>query len=50
MTPAGTRVVPRASSKQKKLLEAKYRIFMDSIGIQKRWRKEMEEALEDLKE
>ena len=50
MTPVGTRVAPNASSKQKRLLEAKYRIFRESVEIQKRWRKEMEEALRDPKE
>ena len=44
MTPHGTMVVPAASEKEKKLLEAKYKIFRESIDIQKRWRKEMEEA------
>ncbi|KAJ7265859.1 FGGY family of carbohydrate kinase [Mycena haematopus] len=44
MTPAGTRVGPAASAKDKKLLEAKYKIFRESIEIQKRWRDEMEEA------
>ncbi|KAF8211569.1 Pentulose kinase [Mycena galopus ATCC 62051] len=44
MTPPGTRVAPAASPKEKKLLEAKYKIFRESIEIQKRWRKEMEEA------
>lgn len=44
MTPAGTMVVPAASAKEKKLLEAKYKIFLEAIDIQRRWRKEMEEA------
>ncbi|TFK85067.1 Pentulose kinase [Polyporus arcularius HHB13444] len=44
MTPAGTMVVPAASPKEKKLLEAKYKIFLEAIDIQRRWRKEMEEA------
>ena len=37
-------VIPAASEKEKKLLEAKYKIFRESIDIQKKWRKEMEEA------
>ncbi|KAJ7725096.1 FGGY family of carbohydrate kinase [Mycena metata] len=45
MTPPGTLVSPSASPKEKKLLEAKYKIFRESIDIQKRWRKEMEEAM-----
>ncbi|KAJ7179530.1 FGGY family of carbohydrate kinase [Mycena filopes] len=44
MTPPGTLVSPGASPKEKKLLEAKYKIFRESIEIQQRWRKEMEEA------
>ena len=44
MTPPGTMVEPAASPKEKKLLEAKYKIFLEAIDIQRRWRKEMEEA------
>ncbi|KNZ76848.1 FGGY carbohydrate kinase domain-containing protein [Termitomyces sp. J132] len=44
MTPVGTLVVPSASAREKKLLETKYKIFRESIEIQKRWRKEMDEA------
>ena len=44
MTPAGTLVSPAASPREKKLLEAKYKIFRESIEIQKRWRKEMVDA------
>ena len=44
MTPAGTMVKPAASAKEKKLLNAKYKIFQEAIDLQRRWRKEMEEA------
>ncbi|GBE79116.1 Uncharacterized sugar kinase [Sparassis crispa] len=44
MTPAGTMITPAADPKEKKLLEAKYKIFRETIEIQKRWRKQMEEA------
>jgi len=44
MTPPGTIVRPAASPKDKRLLEAKYKIFREQIEIQKRWRKVMEEA------
>ena len=44
MTPHGTVVAPGATPKEKKLLKAKYKIFRESIDIQRRWRKEMEEA------
>ncbi|KAF8259141.1 Pentulose kinase [Lactarius quietus] len=39
MTPPATVVQPVAGEKEKKLLEAKYKIFLESIEIQKRWRK-----------
>jgi hypothetical protein len=45
MTPHGTVVPPGASAKETKLLEAKYKIFRESIDIQKRWRTEIEVAL-----
>ena len=44
MTPNGTVVSPSAPSKEKKLLEAKYKIFLENIDIQKRWRAEMDVA------
>ncbi|KAH7903288.1 FGGY family of carbohydrate kinase [Hygrophoropsis aurantiaca] len=44
MTPAGTLIAPAASPKVKKLLQAKYKIFRETIEIQKRWRQQMEEA------
>ncbi|KAF5363911.1 hypothetical protein D9756_000937 [Leucocoprinus leucothites] len=44
MTPTGTLVLPNASPKEKKLLNAKFKIFMETIDIQRRWRAEMEEA------
>lgn len=47
MTPAGTLVVPNASPREKRLLHAKYSIFRETIEIQKRWRKEMEDTLDD---
>jgi hypothetical protein len=46
MTPPGTRIRPQASAKEKKLLDAKYKIFRESIGIQQRWRQEMADALQ----
>jgi len=44
MTPPGTLIAPAASLKVKKLLDAKYKIFRETIEIQKRWRKQMEDA------
>ena len=48
MTPVGTLIPPKATNKEKKLLESKYRIFLESIEIQKRWRKEMEDAANEV--
>lgn len=45
MTPPGTLVAPAASSRVKKLLDAKYKIFRETIDIQKRWRQQIEEAM-----
>ncbi|KAF4616009.1 hypothetical protein D9613_011456 [Agrocybe pediades] len=44
MTPPGTLIAPSCTPKEKRLLDAKYKIFLETIDIQKRWRKEMEEA------
>jgi len=45
MTQTGKLVKPSATPREKRLLEVKYKIFRESIEIQKRWRKEVEEAL-----
>ena len=42
MTPPATVVQPAAGDTEKKLLEAKYKIFLESIEIQRRWRKEID--------
>lgn len=44
MTQPGRIVTPAADPTDSKLLEAKYKIFMESIEIQRRWRAVMEEA------
>lgn len=44
MTPPARIVRPLASAKEKRLLDAKYAIFRESIEIQKRWRAQMEAA------
>jgi FGGY-family pentulose kinase len=44
MTPPGKKLAPSAGPKVQKLLDAKYKIFRESIEIQRRWRKEMAEA------
>ena len=48
MTPVGTLIPPKATNKEKKLLEGKYKIFLETIEIQKRWRKEMEDAANEI--
>jgi hypothetical protein len=45
MTPAGTLIVPKVTRREKKILDAKYEIFRESIEIQQRWRREIENAL-----
>ncbi|KAK7054856.1 hypothetical protein VNI00_003319 [Paramarasmius palmivorus] len=47
MTPPGTIVRPAASAREKRLLEAKYKIFREQIDIQYKWRKQIEEALKE---
>ena len=47
MTRPGVQIVPSATIREKQLLEAKYKIFRETINIQRRWRKEMAEAAED---
>lgn len=42
MTPPATVMRPDAGEKEKKLLDVKYRIFLESIEIQRRWRREID--------
>jgi hypothetical protein len=44
MTAVGRRVHPAASPVALRLLEAKYKIFLEAIDIQRRWRMQIEEA------
>ncbi|KAI0052638.1 Pentulose kinase [Auriscalpium vulgare] len=44
MTPHATIVKPAAVGKEQKILKAKYKIFLESIQIQQRWRAEIEVA------
>ncbi|KAL4075625.1 FGGY family of carbohydrate kinase [Scleroderma yunnanense] len=44
MTPPATLVVPAPSERVKWILNAKYTLFLEMINIQKRWRREMEDA------
>ncbi|TIB97136.1 Pentulose kinase [Wallemia mellicola] len=46
MTKPGERIEPNCSKKDSTLLNAKYKIFRESIDIQRKWRKEVEDALE----
>lgn len=47
MTQPGVKIEPVISPREKRLLEAKYKIFQEAIEIQRRWRKIMAEASED---
>jgi ribulose kinase len=42
MTPLATVVRPDSEDTERKLLEVKYRIFLESIEIQRRWRNEID--------
>ncbi|KAF8485225.1 Pentulose kinase [Russula ochroleuca] len=42
MTPPGTVVRPAAGEREKRLLDVKYRIFLESIEIQRRWRSQID--------
>lgn len=44
MTPAGTVIRSQAGEREKRILDAKYKIFKETIEIQRRWRKEIEAA------
>jgi hypothetical protein len=45
MSKPGTTILPSAGSKEIKLLRVKYEIFKESVGIQRRWRESVREAL-----
>lgn len=47
MTAPGTVISVSVGSREKRLLEAKYSIFRESIEIQKRWRRKMEDAVSE---
>ena len=47
MTKPGERIEPNCSKKDSVLLSAKYKIFRESIEIQRRWRKQIDEALNE---
>ncbi|KAI9507189.1 Pentulose kinase [Russula earlei] len=42
MTPPGTVIRPSAGEREKRLLDVKYRIFLESIDIQRKWRREID--------
>ena len=47
MTAPGTVIPVSVDSREKRLLEAKYSIFRETIEIQKRWRRKMEDAVSE---
>ncbi|KAG9011852.1 hypothetical protein FRB90_007014 [Tulasnella sp. 427] len=44
MTQAGRKIEPAASPRDKRLLEAKYAIFLENMKVQRKWRDMMEQA------
>ena len=44
MTPAGKRIVPGAGEQEMRLLDVKYKIFRESIDVQRKWRAMVDEA------
>lgn len=44
MTPEGKAVLPAAKDYEKRLLDVKYKIFRESIDVQRRWRKMVEDV------
>lgn len=45
MSRPGTTIEPKASEKEKKLLDVKWKVFQESIDLQRRIRKDVAEAL-----
>jgi hypothetical protein len=48
MTPYGTIIRPEASAKEKRLLEAKYSIFLEIAEMQRKWMSQMEDAAKNV--
>ena len=44
-TPAGTSIMPADDARLRALLQVKYNIYLESIEIQRRWRREVDTAL-----
>lgn len=44
MTPAGKRIVPEAGKKEMALFDVKYQIYKESIDVQRRWRKMVDDV------
>lgn len=47
MTKSGGTIQPHASAKELKLLQVKYDTFLEMITLQRKWRKNAADALED---
>lgn len=47
MTPAGKRIVPEAGKKEMALFDVKYAIYKESIEVQRRWRKMVDDVAGD---
>lgn len=47
MTPPGTQIAPEAGKKEMALFDVKYKIFRESIDVQRKWRKMVEDVCGD---
>lgn len=47
MTPVGKRIVPEAGEKEMALFDVKYKIYRESIEVQRRWRKMVDDVAGD---
>jgi hypothetical protein len=45
MSRPGTTVLPKASDREKRLLDVKYDVFKECIELQRKWRSRVSEAL-----
>lgn len=48
MSRPGTTIKPNMTEKEKKLLDVKYKIFNECIDLQRKWRKDVENALNSI--
>lgn len=46
MTPPGVLIPPSKEGLEKRILDAKYEMFLETVEIQKRWRKKMDDIVQ----